>query len=41
MKSTHYINPIALDLDGNSITTRAQGGGVLLDVDDDGFAEQH
>jgi len=31
-----------LDLDGNgiSVTARADGGGVLLDVDDDGYAEE-
>jgi hypothetical protein len=34
--------PIVLDLDSNgiSVTTRAQGGSVLVDVDGDGFAEE-
>lgn len=40
--SRQSVRPIALDLDGNgiSLTTQAQGGSVLADVDDDGFAEQ-
>ena len=40
--SQQSVRPIVLDLDGNGIqlTRRAQAGGVLLDVDDDGFAEQ-
>lgn len=34
---------VALDLDGNNsitVTTRAQGGSVLIDVDDDGFTDE-
>jgi hypothetical protein len=36
------VRPIALDLDGGGITvtTRAQGGSVMVDIDDDGFAEE-
>jgi hypothetical protein len=38
-----YVRPVVLDLDGGGFapkTTRETGGGVLIDVDDDGFAEQ-
>ena len=40
--SQQSVRPIVLDLEGNGIqlTRRANAGGVLLDVDDDGFAEQ-
>ncbi len=39
--SQQSVRPIVLDLDGDGIrlTRRADAGGVLLDVDDDGFAE--
>ena len=40
--SQQSVRPVVLDLEGNGIqlTRRADAGGVLLDVDDDGFAEQ-
>jgi hypothetical protein len=40
--STQTFRPLVLDLDGNGITltTEAQGGNVLMDVDGDGFAEE-
>ena len=39
---TQTVRPIVLDLsgDGIHITTALQGGSVLFDVDDDGFAEE-
>ena len=41
-QSTQSAGPIVLDLDGDGITVtrREAGGGVLFDVDDDGFAEE-
>ena len=43
LNAQQSARPIALDLDGNegiSVTKRAEGGGVLADVDGDGFAEE-
>ncbi len=40
--SQQTARPIVLDLDGNgiSVTGRAAGGSVLIDIDDDGFVEE-